>query len=306
MNYRFFGTFPILVGIAFFVGEGCSSSDTTDSVHPAAPKAAMPADDLGRAVELKGPAKRVVIIGPGAVETLFAFGAGKQLVGRDEIAKVPKAALAASVVGDYRGPFPERVAPLRPDLVVVQGETWTKAAMDQWQRQCGAPTAALTAASLEGVAQDMEKLGAWTGHKAEANSVANQLRAASQPKQPKHSIFVEVGRSPLWTAGKGTLVGEVVNRAFNNAAEKDFGLVGYKPFGLESLYAKQPDAYLVTDTRAKAQVLAELRRTADLSKLRCIREGKVVVIDGDLVLRPGPRLADGIAELKAAAQELSK
>ena len=75
--------FVCLVGIG--VLSGCASTpnepeaSATGSVEQ---KPKFPKDDLGREVNLQAPAKRVVSVGPGATETIFALGAGdKQKAG---------------------------------------------------------------------------------------------------------------------------------------------------------------------------------------------------------------------------------
>jgi ABC-type Fe3+-hydroxamate transport system substrate-binding protein len=270
------------------------------------PSFVSPDDDLGRKIQLKQPARRVVVVGPGAAESLFAIGAGKTLVGRDQIVDFPRDAMAAPIVGDYLGPYPEKVAALRPDLVIVQGETYDAARADVWQTKCGAPVAILKSTDLEGVASSIEKIGSWTGTLPQAARVADKIRVAQSGTKPTSlRAVIEVQRSPFWTVGSGTLVGDVVSTAFVNSPAVDFGLKGYKQFGMESLYAKQPDVYIVTDDRPLAQVLADLRADPALSKLKCVQQGQVLAIDGDLVLRPGPRLVQGIAELNKRAQALA-
>ncbi|HVF11227.1 MAG TPA: hypothetical protein VNA16_10510, partial [Abditibacteriaceae bacterium] len=73
----------------------------------------LPRDDLGRAIKLKSVPRRIVTIGPGATETIFALGAGDRLVGRDsgsdyppdEVKRVP-------IVANFAGPFFEKTAAL--------------------------------------------------------------------------------------------------------------------------------------------------------------------------------------------------
>lgn len=258
------------------------------------------ADDLGREIKLNGVAHRVAIIGPGATEALFAMGAGDALVGRDQYSNYPAAALKVPVVGDYTGPFPEKVVAVRPDLVVLQGETWDKARVDAWQQKCGVPVANLKSNSLQQVAQDIERLGAWVGAGEKAQQVASLLRRP-YPDIVWNTAFFEVQRSPLMTAGQGTLLNNLMQAAaMHNVADK---VQGYKQYNLEDLAAKPPDIYIVAEQKPdKARVLRELRQQPGLRDLPCIKQGRIIDVPSDWVERPGPRLGQGIDELVRQAK----
>ncbi len=279
----------------FALLAGCGAPKQSAPAPPAAnvQGAQFPRDDLDRPVDLSAPAKRVVVIGPGAVEAMFAIGAEEQLVGRDNYAAIPPAATEIAVAGDFQGPNVEQAVALRPDLIIVQGETYDAGRAKNWQEKIGVPVAVLTARDLKMVREDIIKMGQWTGKVDRARQVAATLNVPDSPTAgPK--AFIEVGRSPLYSAGPDTLVGNVIEAAgFTNVAQ----IKGYQPYNIESLLANPPDFYIATSDKPKAQIVAELRKSPTLSKLDCIREGRVIVISGDLILRPGPRLKQGIEKL---------
>src|SRR5690606_7153648 len=108
----------VQVGIALalaLAGAGCSppgdgGDDARDSVSAI--------DDVGRAVRLEQPARRVISLVPAGTETLFALGAGDRVVGRtrydvdDAVAHLPS-------VGGGLDPSLEAIVALAPDLVVA-------------------------------------------------------------------------------------------------------------------------------------------------------------------------------------------
>lgn len=290
-----------LAGLIPVVLAGCSSPQPVSKGGVLAGGLQFPPDGLGREIKLTRLPHRVAVIGPGALETVYALGAQNLLVARDQIADYPKSSASLPVAGDFRGPYTEKMAALKPELVIIQGETWNEARVEQWQREIGAPVVALTSRDLTGLAQDIERIGRYLGREPLALPLAEKLRraAAYRPAPAAPSAFVEVQRSPLWSAGTGTLVGEVLRAGgFKNHAA-DLGLGGYGPFGLESLLARQPDFYLVTSRQPEKVVLQDLRGTPVISKLKCVTKGSVLVVDGDLILRPGPRLLQGIEQLRA-------
>ena len=266
-----------------------------------------PRDDLGRVVELKRVPQRLVVLGPGAVETIFALGMEAKLVGRDSASDYPAAAKSIAVSGDFQGPNLEKTVALKPDLVIMVGETWGRDRVETWQKQIGAPVACLSATTLEGVAQGMQKIAQWTG--AEPAKFANILRQSSQnaPDAGATALF-EIQRSPLWAAGNNTLVNDVMRASgLRNAARVE----GYKQLNMENLLTQQPQFYVVSSNALKTpadvqnklvaerqRVLEVLRRAPGIKSLKCVREGRVLVVPADWALRPGPRLSLAIAALR--------
>ena len=274
---------------------GCNATKPT-ATPPASnvQSAQFPNDDLNRPIELRAPAKRIIVIGTGAIETMFAIDAGKQLVGRDSYEGIPPAAKKVAIAGDFKGPNVEQSVALRPDLIIVQGETYDKARVENWQSKIGVPVAALTPTTIKMVREDILKMGQWTGQTAQSQKVAATLNVPA-PNKTGAKAFIEIERNPLYSAGPETLVGNVIEAAgFANVAK----IKGYSPYNIESLLSDPPDVYIVTSDKPKAQVVAELRNSPALSKLDCIQKGRVIVMDGDLILRPSPRLKQGIEKLQ--------
>lgn len=266
---------------------------------PQSPVAAgAPRDDWNRPVTLEKTPQRLVVVGPGATEIVFALGLGSKIVGRDSASDFPPAAKKIPVVADYRGPFFESVRAARPDLIIVQGETYDAARLDEWQKKCGAPVVGLAATDVKRVSKNIEALGVWLGAAPRAKTLAATLPLQDAPQSA--SAFLEIQRRPLMTAGKDTLVGDALARAglVNVAAVK-----GYKIYNLETLLIQNPKFYVVPgDPQKRAQIVRELQNAPGFKTLECVRAGRVVVVSADWLLRPGPRLARGIAAMRAATK----
>lgn len=297
--------FILLFVVAFAVTSWQIRRQQTKNA-PVPMKSTFPADDVNREIDLQKPAQRVAVIGPGATETIFQLGLGNRIVGRDQISDYPPAALKIPIIGNYTGPFYEKIIATHPDLVIMQGETWTNVArLNQASQKIGAPVAALNANSLQDASNDMRKIGAWLGAVSEAEKLAAQIDALikSAPKATA-TAYVEISKTPLWTAGNDTLVGDAINHSgFKNIAD----VAGYKQFSMESLLTLNPDVYIVpTDNPNEEKVLLSLQKHPQLGKLPAIKAGNIIVIDGDLLLRPSTRLAEGIAQLRDAARKYGK
>jgi iron complex transport system substrate-binding protein len=327
--------------VAFLSLSGCTPRDSAEG-QPTAATTSQPSpkvgessaaqnglsseqlekDDLGRTINLAKVPQRIVSIGPGATEIIYALGFESKLVGRDSSSDFPVEATKVASVADFRGPFLESVIVAKPDFMIVQGETWGRDRIEEWQKKIGVPVAALSATTVEGVAQGIERLGYWVGGETDTGlKLANSLRTKSSPgasgQKPLRKALFEIQRSPLMVAGRGTLVDDVMGAA--GLANAGGSVEGYKQFNMESLLADQPDYYVVTTSargrnngyptseqlRAEAaKVRAELAGMRGLRELECVKADRILVIPADWALRPGPRLRLAIDEL--ARQIVSK
>lgn len=215
------------------------------------------------------------------------------------ISDYPPETKKIAIIGDYKGPFLESTLAVRPDLVIVQGETYDQIRAEDWSRKLKAPVAVINATSVKQLEADILKIGAWL----DLDDKAKELtQTAPLPKRASLKVFIEIQRAPLWTAGGDTLVGDAIKEAgLVNVAQQ---ARGYKPYSLESLLAQNPDVYVVTGKAAdSARILKELRAQPGLRDLGCIKRGRLAVVEPDWLLRPGPRLWQGIRALADAAHK---
>lgn len=278
---------------------GCSAPPATQQkATVTAANSSFPQDDLSRDIKLSGVPKRVVSLAPGVTETIYALGESSKLVARDQSADYPAEAKKLPVVADFNGPFFEKVVAQRPALLIQQGETYDAGRVELWQRKCNAPVALLQPKSIAEVQNGIEKIAAWLGVPEKAAAINKTFPAPVKPG--KTTVFFEIGRQPLWSTGSDTFIGDALTRlGYRNVAN----IKGYKQFSLESLAKANPDFYIVTSAKPDVtQTLRELRAVPALRDLKCIRQGKVVVVPADWILRPGPRLAQGMKEIERQIQ----
>ncbi|MFN3422701.1 MAG: ABC transporter substrate-binding protein, partial [Armatimonadota bacterium] len=96
-------------------------------------------DDLGRFVKLPQQVRRIVSLAPSATENLFAIGAGNLVVGVTSACDYPPQARKLPQVGDFMKPSLERIAALKPDLIVIVSSTIPKAIADDLQAKTKVP-----------------------------------------------------------------------------------------------------------------------------------------------------------------------
>ena len=108
---------------------------------------------------------RIVSLSPTATETLFAIGAGGQVVAVDDQSDYPRTAPRTTLSG-YT-PNVEAIAGYRPDLVVI---SFDPKGLSEALGRLGIPVVFHNAAAtLPGAYQQIRQLGKVTGHATESN-----------------------------------------------------------------------------------------------------------------------------------------
>ena len=241
---------------------------------------------------LAAPPTRIVSLSPGTTEMLFALGLGKFVVGDTVYCDYPPAAKAIAKVGDVNTSC-EKVLALRPDLIVADSTANARAVARLLAlRQ---PVLAVAPVSLAAVETSLRQIGARTGTARQAGAVVAQMehkarlaaQIAAADKRPRPRVLIVIQVSPLWTAGGGTFMDDLVTRA--GGVNLGQAVRGYGPFSKEKVLANAPDVILGDPSTAPA-----FRTDALLSHLSAVRGGCIYALPPDLTSRPGPRLADGL------------
>jgi iron complex transport system substrate-binding protein len=248
-------------------------------------------------------AARVVSLSPSTTEALFAIGAGSNVVGRSRYCDYPPEALALPQVGGYVDPNLEAILALRPDLVVgARGPAGTK--YTDALASHGVATLFPETESLAAIDAMIRDLGARTGHVEEAARETARLDAhiAAIAKAtswlPKVRALLVFGIEPVVVAGPGGFPDEVIAKAGGvNAVTEG---TAYPTLGMERVIALDPDVIL--DAAIMEGKGAE-RITKDAPgwrEVRAVQRGRVVAVGDEVVLRPGPRIDQGIATIAHA------
>lgn len=304
----------LLVTLLITLLAGCASQSTPTTAPVATEASATEAptasatltftDGLGRTVTLDGPAQRIVSIAPSNTEILFAIGAGNQVVGRDEYSDDPEAARSVTNIGSAFDELnTEMIVSLEPDLVLaanINAPEQVKALenLDITVYYLNNPL------TLEEMYGNLEIVAQLTGHEAEAAELIESLKervAAVDEKiadvSSHPSVFYELDStdpSKPWTAGKGTFITLLIERAGGANIAAD--LESYPQMSLEQIVAADPEYIILGDSMwgITPEMVASRPGWENLS---AVKNEKVVPFDDDLVSRPGPRLVDGLEEL---------
>jgi iron complex transport system substrate-binding protein len=97
----------------------------------------------------------------------------------------------------------------------------------------------------------------------------------------------------MMTASRETLIGRLIEMAGGVNIFADVSS-RYPQVSPEAVVARNPDLIVAPNHHASTVDARALARQPGLAGLPAVRRGRVLVLDGDLVSRPGPRIADAL------------
>lgn len=263
-------------------------------------------DAQGTAVTVAQRPRRIASLAPTVTEILFAIGAGDRVVAVAEPADYPPEAARRPRLGGWFTPSAEKTLAAEPDLVVASRGNPPEFLATL--RKSGCVVFAVDPRSLEAITTTIRDIGRLVGAQEGAERAVARMREhldsvarriGDVPDSRRPTAFLIVGINPVWTAGSETFQDDALRAAgaHNVGADR----AGFHPFGTESLLAADPD-YLVVSTmegapdRMKQQVLAD----PALRRLTAAREGRIVVLEANHIMRPGPRLVYAVEAMARA------
>lgn len=256
-------------------------------------------DDAGLSVTLPKPAQRIISLSPAETEMLFAAGGGDHVVGVIRFSDYPKAATHLPLVGDYQGLDIERIVSLKPDLIVVWYEGNTQSHIEQL-RQLGIPLFFGQPRHLENIADSILTLGKLMGTEQQAAKAAAQLRGQLRDLKQKYAhrapvrMFYQVWDQPLYTLNGQHIVNDAIQLCGGVNIFADLKTIS-PSVDVESVLLLDPDAIIATNEKnpGNGGVLMWQRYPA----MSAVKHQNLLLIDGNLMNRAGPRMISGAAEL---------
>ena len=261
-------------------------------------------EDSGQMVRLNAPAERIVSLSAGSTEMLFALGVGDRIIGIDEGSDYPLAVRKIQRVGPFLRPSLEKIVTLKPDLIVWVSPSSPRGIAAEIRRRTKCPVFAIAAKSITGIVRGFEKMGALVGKVEHGRKLAEDMAHGVETVrlrvsgQERVRVFVEIAAPPsLMAAGPKSFINEAINLA-GGANVARHARSPYPLISLEALASLDPDVYIIpAEDQRQLVILERVRARPGYRTLRSIRDGKVYTVDPDYLLRPGPRLGEGILRL---------
>jgi iron complex transport system substrate-binding protein len=254
-------------------------------------------DDEGTAVNLPAPARRIVSLAPHITEQLFAIGAGNSIIGTTDYADFPAEAREIPRVARAHSVDLERIAALRPDLIVLWGSGFPPG-LTASVRRLGFPVFISEPRSLDDVARSLKALGVLTGRDGTRASDAfrdqiDRLRTRYANRNAVR-VFYQVWASPLMTLSGRHLISEAIALCGGRNVFAQLAPIAPQ-VSIEAVLAADPQAIVTAEPGGKAS--ASLAMWLHYPALSATRLGQLYTLDADRINRHGPRLAEEIEAL---------
>jgi iron complex transport system substrate-binding protein len=242
--------------------------------------------------------KRIVALAPSITEIIFALGQQKRLKGITQYSNFPAEAARLPKVGSYVRLDLERIVALNPDLCIAMKDGNPKEIIDRLQ-SLNIPVFAVNPRNLESMMQTIQRIGGILNASAKANTLVEDMRSRMQQvdalvsrtdRRPR--VFIQIGISPIISAGTNTFIHELIVRAggINVAA----GSSAYPHFSREQVLALAPEVLIITSmsrSGAFEKAKADWNR---LTHMPAVRQKRIYTVNSDVFDRPSPRLLDAL------------
>ncbi|NUP66819.1 MAG: ABC transporter substrate-binding protein [Nonomuraea sp.] len=291
-------------------GSNVAPSETSSATSATSQSAAASTGDFPVTVEagngkvtLAKKPERIVSLSASHTETLFAIGAGPQVVAVDDQSNYPPEAPKTDLSGFK--PNVEAIVAQKPDLVILSND------LDKIVAELGKVNVPVllepAAAKLDEAYEQIAEIGAATGNKAKADEVVSGMRtrldklAADAPKDKKLTYYHELDQTPYAATSK-TFIGQVYAMfGLTNIADKAPDAAGgYPKLSAEFVAQADPALIFLADVKCCRQSKDTLAKRPGWKNLSAIKDDQVILLDDDLASRWGPRVVE-LAESIGAA-----
>lgn len=245
---------------------------------------------------------RLVSLAPNLTEIVWTLGAASALAGRTSACDFPPDVRRVPVVGGYGDPSLEMLLAVRP-TVVLYADLADKMLANRLQER-GIRTRWIPCTRLADIPAAIAAVGEEAGCRETGDRMAAALRAeiaavrAETGDAARPRVLALLWDAPLYAVGRQSFVSELIALAGGD----NLGDRVDRPYfqaSPEWVIESDPDAIFCLFHIPSEKAVARLRATPAFAALTAVRQGRVVGgFDVDLILRPGPRVMRGVAQLR--------
>lgn len=263
-------------------------------------------DDSGKTVKIDSQAKRIISLAPSNTEIIYALNLEDHLAGVTEYCNYPPEAKNKAVIGGFSTVDIEKTVSLQPDLVLASN-IHSKSTTPMLEK-LGFNVVTLNPKTIEGVISDISQVanichvaqqsqGTIESLKKRAEVVSTRTAKLTGNDKPRATVII--WHDPLMVAGKDTLIDDIMRLcgATNVAAP----VSGHASFSIESLLSTDPQVIFLPTSMGltESPLWNSITTDARLKSISAIKNNAVYKIDGDILLRFGPRSITAMEQMAA-------
>lgn len=240
---------------------------------------------------------KIISLSATHTETLFAIGAGDQVIAVDDQSDYPPE--VEDVKSDLSGYTPnvEAIAGYEPDLVIVGGDF---TGLGEQLAAVGIPVWSGDAPeTIDGAYDQIEQLGVLTGHVAEAAGVVADMQTEIEkilldvPQTEEPLTFYHELDNTYYSIRSETFIGEVYSLAgLRNIADQAEVADAYVQLSAELIISANPDLIFLADSECCGESSETVAARDGWGDIAAVQNGNVFSLEDDLASRWGPRTVD--------------
>ncbi len=255
-------------------------------------------DETGRKVTLPDHPHRLICLAPSVTDTVFALGAGDDVVAVSDYTTYPPAALKKPSVGGLVKPSIETILSLHPDLVIGTQLPGSEELATQLGA-LGIPVYLVDPHGLAGILQSVERVGDALNRMPQAQalraSLSQRIAAvkARSVGKPAPRILFPIWYDPIISVGKHAFISELVETAGAKSVTDDL-VADWPQVSMETVLERAPEALLLM--RGGKIDLDTLRNRPGWSTMPAVKEGRVYYVD-EGIQEPSPEAIDALEQI---------
>jgi iron complex transport system substrate-binding protein len=255
-------------------------------------------DETGRTVVVPDHPHRVICLMPTVTDTVYALGAGGDVVAISDYTKYPAAALNRPSVGDLIKPSIETIVSFHPDLVIGMQPKGPMEVTDQLER-AGIPIFLVTPHGIAGILHSVESIGMALNRTPEADVLVHNLQQRVDAVKsrtrglPAPRVFMPVWYDPVTTIGRNAFITEIIAAAGGRSVTDDLP-TEWPQISMEVVLERAPDALLLV--RGGKTTLQVLEGRPGWSSMAAIKEQHAYYVD-DRINLASPVAIDALEDL---------
>jgi len=261
-------------------------------------------DDAGNAVPSGPVPARIVSLLPSLTETVCVLDACSRLVGVDTFSNFPEPVRKIAKVGDGLNPNIEALLRVRPDVVLISRSSPARTRL----QELGLRLIVLEPQNHADLRRAMLVIGQLL-QSPQAQSLLDTMdrdierEAAALPASVRDlRVYMEINRAP-YAAGEASFMGDILKRlGARNIVGPELG--AFPKLNPEFVVRANPDVIMVGDSDPQA-----MDGRPGWGRIRAIQERKIcsyTQAQSDMLVRPGPRMAQGAAVMAACLKRFAR
>lgn len=245
---------------------------------------------------------RIVSLSPASTEILFALGAGDRVAARTDFCNYPAETQKYPSVGGFDGKTfsLETVLSFSPDLVYLNKTMHGH--LIQSLKDLGITVFAADAQSLSDIYTEILEAGRITGTEKEAEELVHSIkkRIETPSSLAPVSVYWEVWNAPYMSIGSASFINEIITAS---GAQNIFADIeaSYPVVSEESIIARNPSVILLPSD--SPEDLQTIKNRSGWNTIDAVQNGRVYKIDGDIISRPGPRIAEAVEAIRSCLSQ---